>query len=109
MEGEAPGVLSRLPAPDRVFVGGTGGNMAEILERLKGFSNSVRVVVNAITVESVYEAVKSFEDKGYKHIEVISMSIARGRKAGLKHLMQAINPVFIISADKDRTEVADER
>ena len=109
VEGEAPGVLSRLPAPDRVFVGGTGGNMAEILERLKGFSNSVRVVVNAITVESVYEAVKSFEDKGYKHIEVISMSIARGRKAGLKHLMQAINPVFIISADKDRTEVADER
>jgi precorrin-6B methylase 2 len=69
----------------------------------------MRVVVNAVTIESVYEAVKSFEDKRYKNVEVVSMSAARGRKVGSKHLMQAINPVYIISADKDSMEVADER
>jgi precorrin-6Y C5,15-methyltransferase (decarboxylating) len=109
IEGEAPGAFHGLPSPDRVFVGGTGGNMSEILEWLKRFNNGIRVVVNAVTIESVYEAVKSFEDKRYKNVEVVSISAARGRKVGSKHLMQAINPVYIISADKDSMEVADER
>jgi precorrin-6Y C5,15-methyltransferase (decarboxylating) len=109
VEGQAPDVLCGLPAPDRVFVGGTGGNMDKILEWLKGFNNAIRVVVNAVTIESTYEAVKSFEDRGYQNIEVVSISAARSRKAGSKHLMQAINPVYIISADKDSMEVADER
>jgi len=109
VEGEAPDVLYGLPVPDRVFIGGTGGNMDKILQWLKRFNNPIRVVVNAVTIESTYEAIKNFEDMGYQNIEVVSISAARSRKAGSKHLMQAINPVYIISADKDSMEVADER
>jgi precorrin-6Y C5,15-methyltransferase (decarboxylating) len=31
VEGEAPEALSALPAPDAVFIGGSGGNLSDIL------------------------------------------------------------------------------
>lgn len=100
IEGKAPGILNGLPDPDRVFVGGTGGNMDGILDWVNRFDKDVRVVVNAITIESVYEAVESFQNKGFDNVEIVNVAVSRSRKAGSKHLMQAINPVYVISADK---------
>lgn len=100
VEGEAPSALINLPEPDRVFIGGSGGNMEGILDWVKGTSRPVRVVANAVTVESVYEAIKGLEKRGFDNIEAVSVAVSRSRKAGSNNLMEALNTVYIISADK---------
>jgi precorrin-6Y C5,15-methyltransferase (decarboxylating) len=96
--GEAPEALGGLPAPDRVFIGGSGGRMIQILERLSRYRKPLRVVINAVTVESCHEALTGLANSGFGSIEVTQLSVARGKNVGGKHLLQALNPIFIISA-----------
>lgn len=99
--GYAPEALNGLPRPDRVFIGGTGGNMETILGWLARECTSVRVVANAVTLESAYEAVKGMEAQGFDGIEIVNVAVTRSRKVGDKHLMQAVNPVWVISGERN--------
>ena len=107
IKGEAPEVLHNLPLPHRVFLGGTDGNLKQIIKNIDdklGQTNSmdsyIRIVVNAVTIETAYEAITCFENCGFKNIEIINAAISRGIKAGSKHMMKAENPVYIICAEK---------
>jgi precorrin-6Y C5,15-methyltransferase (decarboxylating) len=100
IEGEAPSVLEGLAEPDRIFIGGTGGSMGEIFEWIQCLKKPARIVVNAVTLESAYEALKGCEDKNFENMEIVSVSVSRSRKAGNKNLMEAMNTVYVISADK---------
>ncbi len=95
----APAVEAEMPAPDRVFIGGSAGNMAEIVEWLVEKDNDFRIVISAITVETVTEALSALQQFNFINNEIVSLNIARGRKVGRKHLMEANNPIYIISAD----------
>lgn len=97
--GAAPGVLKGLPKPDRVFIGGTDGRMAEILDWICHNSHRLRIVANAVTIESAYEALSGFKDRNFKAIDLTSVAVSRGRPVGGKHLLQALNSVYIISAE----------
>lgn len=99
IHGKAPDVLTDLPEPDCVFIGGSSGKMNDILEWIGNRRGKVRVVVNAVTIESAYEAIKGLEEKGFGCVDVVLMSISKGRSVGGKHLMQALNPVYIISGE----------
>lgn len=100
VEGVAPYILHRLPEPDRIFIGGTGGSMEDILDWIFHLSGDVRIVINAVAIESAYEALAGLQKQGCKEVEITCVSVARGRTAGKKHLMQALNPVYIISGEK---------
>ncbi len=104
VHGEAPEALKALPPPDRVFIGGTSGKLEEILQALSDIKRSIRVVVSAVTIESVYEAVKGFEKRGFIDIGIACVSVSRGGTAGDKHIMRALNPVHIISAQKPQNK-----
>ena len=97
IEGFAPQALIDLPIPNRVFIGGTSGNMNTILQWIKNICKEVRVVINAVTIESVYEALQALKKYEYKNIEIVNVSISKSRVVGDKHLMQANNPIYIIS------------
>ena len=64
IEGPAPEALENLPAPDCVFVGGSGGRMREILA-LPGENPAVRVVVNAIALETLFAAQTALKELGF--------------------------------------------
>lgn len=101
--GRAPEVLTRLwqedrlPAPDKVLIGGSGGRMEEIIARLAERNPAVRIVANAIMPESAVAAVRAMERLGFRGIEMIQVSVAKGRPVSSGHLMTAQNPVFILS------------
>lgn len=82
---------------DRLFLGGSGGNMAEIIAKYA--KKPLRVVASAITLETVGETVDALNDHGFEDIEIIQASLARSKKAGSKHLMMALNPITIISGE----------
>ncbi len=93
--GEAPEALYRLPAPDRVFIGGSGGRMTEIID-LAAQLATPRVVVNAATIDSLHAAVSALEGADYE-VEVSEISVARARKIAGHRGFAALNPVFVIS------------
>lgn len=90
IEGSAPECLADLPAPTHVFMGGTGGNLKDIVNAVREKNEDARFVMNIITPETLAE---SLEFAG----EIVQMQVSRGRVAGKYHLMTAENPVYIIS------------
>ncbi|HVI42214.1 MAG TPA: precorrin-6y C5,15-methyltransferase (decarboxylating) subunit CbiE [Anaerovoracaceae bacterium] len=99
IEGKAPEALAELPAPDRAFIGGSKGNLAEILELLIQKNPGIRVVINAITLETMTEAVSQFQKLGFEDIDIVQIFAAHSKAAGNYHMMQGQNPVFIISGE----------
>ena len=97
VEGAAPDALEALPAPDCVFVGGSGGAMRRILEIAKHKNPAVRVVVNAIALETLHETQAALSALGFADVEVTQLSAARGKAVGPYTMMTANNPVFILS------------
>mgnify|MGYP001773156267 CR=1 FL=1 len=101
VEGEAPGCLELLPDPDRVFIGGSGGNLWDILEVVdQRLGVGGRVVVNAITLDTLAATSEFLENAGYQ-VEVTSVNIARTRPSTDYKMFEAFHPVFILVADKE--------
>lgn len=97
--GEAPGALGALPPPDRVFVGGSGGSMEEILRAALQKNPAARVVVTAVTLETLAETARCFEILNLRDTEIIELAVSKARLAGAYHLMQASNPIYILSGE----------
>lgn len=96
--GKAPQALDSLPAPDAVFIGGTKGNLPEILSILFEKNPSVRIVVTAILLETALQACESLEAFTSKPAEIMQLQVSRSKKAGKGHMLCANNPIFLISA-----------
>ena len=98
VEGEAPDVLVDLPEPDSVFVGGSGGKLAEILKCVASrMSDHGRIVVNLAAMERVAQTQACLESLGFE-VEITMISASRGRPLpdGTMRLA-AENPVFIVA------------
>ena len=95
--GTAPEALEALPAPDRVFLGGTSGSMEEILNVVFRKNPAARVVCTAVTLETVGEAARLFAK--LEGADMVQVAITRTRPAGPYHLMDAQNPVWLFSGE----------
>ena len=95
--GLAPEACLCLPAPTHVFVGGSAGNMRQILDCILAKNPNARIVATAVTLESIGELTQCIKDIPFTYTEVVSMSVARDRKAGPYHLMMGQNPIFIFT------------
>jgi precorrin-6Y C5,15-methyltransferase (decarboxylating) len=95
--GEAPAAFSGLPAPDAAFIGGSGGNLRDILEALLHLNPKVRLVASAVTLETLSEATALFSSLPVHDPEIVQLSVCRAKLMGSHHLLTAHNPVFIVS------------
>ena len=99
IEGEAPEVFNGLPAPTHAFLGGSSGNMKDILEKLYEKNPRLHVVINAITLETISEVTALLSILPVENQEIVQVQVSRANTLGRYHLMQAENPVYIISFD----------
>ena len=97
VEGDAPEALEELPAPTHVFIGGSGGKLNEIVALVLEKNPQAAIVVNAVTLETQAQAAALESQFGFELFETVSVQIARSRKAGAYHMMQAQNPVHVFS------------
>jgi precorrin-6Y C5,15-methyltransferase (decarboxylating) len=79
-------------------VGGSGGQLAQVLGAALQANPEVRVCVPIVTLETLSEALRCADELGLQDVEVVQVSVARARKLGGHHLMQAQNPVFLVTA-----------
>lgn len=101
VEGDAPACLEDLPDPDRIFIGGSGGHLWEILEQSsQRLSAGGRIVLNASTLDTLMAAIDFFENTGYQ-VEVTTLNISRTQPLSDYKRFEAYDPVYIIAAEKE--------
>lgn len=98
VEGLAPAVLSDLPAPDAVFIGGSKGSLAAIVDAALDKNPDARICVSAIALESLSAAVAALTAKG-RTVQVSQIAVSRARAVGGLHLMMAQNPIYLITGE----------
>lgn len=99
VSGKAPDALENLPVPTHAFIGGSGGKMKEILSALYQKNPHMRVVINAISMETICEIKEVLSTFSIQNADVVQMQVSRAKRVGAYHLMQAENPVWICSFD----------
>jgi precorrin-6Y C5,15-methyltransferase (decarboxylating) len=100
VHGRAPAVFESLPAPDAIFVGGTGHEVARLLESAyKALRSGGRLVVNVATLESLnatYAALKSLAGS----VQALLVNVARGVEQLETLRFEAVNPTFLLAVNK---------
>ena len=99
IEGAAPQVLADLPAPDAVFIGGTKGSMAEVVDAALAKNPNARLCISAIALETLSAAIAALAAHG-QTAEVTQLAVSRTRPAGKLHLLMANNPIFLITGER---------
>lgn len=100
IHGTAPAVFAELPAPDAVFVGGTGREIGRLLEAaFAALRPAGRLAVNVATLESLnttYAALKNLT----RPVQVLLVNISRGTEQLETLRFEAVNPTFLLAVTK---------
>ena len=102
--GMAPAVFHGLPAPDAIFIGGNGGEVARLLEAsFAALRPAGRLVVNVGTLEmltAVYAVMKQIASP----VQVQLVNIARGVEQLETLRFESVNPTFLLMIRKATSE-----
>jgi precorrin-6Y C5,15-methyltransferase (decarboxylating) len=98
--GTAPEVFADLPAPDAIFIGGNGGEVARLMEAcFQSLRPSGRLVTNVGTLEmlsATYAALKRLTPK----VDVLLLNLSRGVEQLESLRFEAINPTVLLRVEK---------
>ena len=99
VRGTAPDVLSQLPAPNRIFIGGSGGNLLDILKACEQKLTADGVIVLALaTLEHLHLCLEWL--KARWHYRLVQLQISRSVPVGSLTRFTPLNPVTIITATR---------
>jgi cobalt-precorrin-6B (C15)-methyltransferase len=102
MLGKAQDVLPKLSHVDAIIVGGTWGEVKQVIELAVGrLKKGGRIVIDTILIETMYEALAAINELELNEIDITQVTISKARKVTTGTMMLARNPVMIISATKD--------
>jgi precorrin-6Y C5,15-methyltransferase (decarboxylating) len=100
IHGTAPAVFDRLPAPDAIFVGGTGREVGRLLQAaFTALRPGGRLAINVATLESLtaaYSVLKTLAQP----VQVLLVNLARGTEQLETLRFDAVNPTFLLWLSK---------
>lgn len=99
-KGKAPDAIVNLPKLDAIIIGGTKNLRESIKASFEKLKVGGRIVVNAILLETATTSLDEFKALNMKDINVVSVSVAKGKDIGSGTMMLARNPITIVSATK---------
>ncbi|MBU3177167.1 precorrin-6Y C5,15-methyltransferase (decarboxylating) subunit CbiT [Clostridium estertheticum] len=83
---------------DAIFVGGSGGNIAEIIEKYGDkLKKGKNVVLNFITINNVYKAMEALKGLNYE-VECVQIQVSKTK--GKSYMLMANNPIFVVTGKK---------
>jgi precorrin-6Y C5,15-methyltransferase (decarboxylating) len=101
---KAPQGLDEFADPDAIFIGGSGGELREVLHigcaRLKPGG---KIVVNAATIETLYDAVQALQAEGFA-VNMNLVQISRSKPILNMNRFEGLNPIYIITAERAEGE-----
>ena len=93
----APDGLSELPKADCAFIGGSRGNLKAILDKLKAINPKMRVVLNAVSMETICEMNDLLKTYNTENVDITQIAVSRTKTLGGYNMLQGGNPVFVFS------------
>ena len=102
IQAEAPEGLADLPEADAILIGGSGGNLQEILtEVTPKLKASGRLVLNCITVQTLMQCIEFMREHSDTYIyEAIQVQVTRLQQVGTYDMAKANNPIYIVTCWK---------
>lgn len=98
--GEAPEILENLPTPTHAFIGGSSGKLEEILLCLWEKNPGVRIVINAISLETIAEVTQLIKTYNFSQKEIVQVNIAKAKEIGSYQMMMGQNPVYVVTLQR---------
>lgn len=97
---QMPEGLSELPSPDRVFIGGGGPNLPDIIEAaVNRLKSGGRIVCNTVVLENMQAALGTMGRLGLQP-EIIQLQVSRGYRLPHGNILKPQNPVWILTGHK---------
>lgn len=88
-----------IPLPNKIFIGGSSGNLLDIFEWIISFEKDIKVVLNCITLETLIEGKSYFKKFNFKNINICCINVSNSQLVGNYNVMKANNAVYILSGD----------
>lgn len=83
---------------DAIFVGGSGGNIGDIIEKYGAkLKKSKNIVLNFITINNVYKAMETLKMLNYE-VECVQIQVSKTKVKS--YMLMANNPIFVVSGRK---------
>lgn len=105
---KAPDGLAELPDPDAVFIGGSGGELRELIRicctRLKGGG---RLVINAATIETLAVSQQAMVEAGFI-VRISLVQISRSKPILQLTRFEGLNPIYILTGYREEKPSAGE-
>ena len=101
IEGKAPDALANLSGVNKIFIGGSGGNLKEIIDWVERNCHvGSRLVINAVSLNTLVDARQLLDSPAFSVPEIIQVSINRIEKLGNAEMFRPQSPIFIISSTR---------
>ena len=94
---KAPEGLDNILDADKIFIGGSGGELISMMEMIFSSKKNPTVVISAITMETIAQIsdiIKMAKERGYD-TEITAVNISKSKEVGPYNMMMAQNMVFI--------------
>jgi len=97
---ELPDGLKKIPTPDRIFIGGGGKNLPELVERSASFMGKGGVmVINTVLLGNVTSVLEKLDQLNF-NTDIVQIQVSQGHPMPWNLMLKSQNPVFIISGEK---------
>ncbi|MCX8144960.1 MAG: precorrin-6y C5,15-methyltransferase (decarboxylating) subunit CbiE [Azovibrio sp.] len=104
VEGKAPAGLADWPDPDAVFIGGSGGELPELIAlALARLRPGGRLVMNFVTLENLSTALQVLASQSAVW-DVVQLQASRSQPILHMHRLAAQNPVWVVTAIKPEND-----
>ena len=97
VQGMAPQALQGLPVPTHAFVGGSAGNMEQILTLIFQKNRKCRVVLTTVSLDSLAEVMEILKKQNRYDADITQLQVAKRRMIGSYSMMMGQNPIYIIT------------
>ncbi len=98
VHGKAPEGLDRWPDPDAVFIGGSGGELTELVQLcLRRLKDGGVLVMNFVTIENLATAVEALKTTNAQW-DITQLQAARSQPILHMNRFAAENPVWIVTS-----------
>ncbi|EXX86007.1 cobalamin biosynthesis protein CbiE, partial [Paenibacillus darwinianus] len=105
---KAPDGLEGMPDPDAVFIGGSGGELQELIRLCCGrLREDGRIVVNAATIETLHAAQQALLAQAFA-VRISLVQVARSKPILDMTRFEGLNPVYVITGFRAKDELLGE-
>ena len=99
--GDAKDIVEQLDMADAIFIGGTGGDTADIIKLYNAKLNpGGRMIIGTILIETLYTVLDILDKLDFESVDITQITVSKSRKTSTGTMLLARNPVTIISATK---------